>query len=159
MIKSTFVNQLVILSFLLITTISCKNQQKISQLDSTAPIEQEAEEAVTEEVENTDVPERKVVESPSTEQKLNNYFGSIANANSTDDANSVIARAMTLFANPNAPVLIVFYEANGEPSYDEPTTIMKYMNYLKDTKNYNTRVDEMVMDENGKIKELVLKKK
>ena len=63
-----------------------------------------------------------------------------------------------MFSNSEAPVLIVIYKEGGKPSYDEPTTIGKYLNYLKDTKNNKARVEEVVYDTNGKIKELVLRK-
>ncbi len=52
----------------------------------------------------------------------------------------------------------MIYKEGGKPSYDEPTTIEKYLNYLKDTKNNKAKVEEVVYDANGKIKELVLKK-
>jgi hypothetical protein len=43
--------------------------------------------------------------------------------------------------------------------YDEPTTIRKYLEYLKDQKRINTEVKSLVMDDNGKIKEVELAKK
>ena len=140
---------------------SCKNKQKMAQLskkDQTeAQTAQEEETDIMEEKE--DQPERNVVKSPSTENQLTNYFRSISTSTSVASANSSISEALTMFSSKDAPVLIVFYEANGTPSYDEPTTIEKYLHYLKDTKNFNTHIEETVMDGNGKIKELVLKKK
>ena len=69
-----------------------------------------------------------------------------------------IEEALSMFSSPDAPLLIVFYEANGKASYDQPTTIEKYLNYLKDTGNASAQVEEIVKDSNGKIKEIVLKK-
>jgi hypothetical protein len=92
------------------------------------------------------------------EGQLHDYFYAIANASSTDAANKSITDALSLFTNPNIPVLIIFYKADGKESYDEPTTIVKYLNYLKDTKNNKATVEEMVKDSNGRIKELVLRK-
>ncbi|MGW8122973.1 nucleoid-structuring protein H-NS [Roseivirga echinicomitans] len=91
--------------------------------------------------------------------RLSNYFGQIANATSVAQANNNIREAVGMFSNGEAPVLIVFYEANGAEDYDEPTTIYKYLSYLKDLKVAPHKVKQMVMDSQGKIKELVLEKK
>lgn len=103
-----------------------------------------------------EVPERNVVEDISLERRIDGYFGAISSASSVNAANNNIQEALSQFSNPSAPVLIIFYKGNGQPSYDEPTTIEKYLNYLKDTKKKPARVEEMVLDERGKIKELVL---
>ena len=42
--------------------------------------------------------------------------------------------------------------------YDRPTTIEKYLNYLKDRKAYKAEVENIVYDDYGKIKELELRK-
>ncbi|GAB4240885.1 MAG: hypothetical protein Tsb0034_17590 [Ekhidna sp.] len=156
------ITQLMALAFLVMMGApSCKNKQKVAEMSDPDEVKAqiEEEEKMNEEEEEEVTPERNVVKSPSSEEKLTNYFKAISASTSTASANSSISEALTMFSSKDIPVLIVFYEANGTPSYDEPTTIDKYLNYLKDTKNFNTRIDEMVMDSNGKIKELVLKKK
>lgn len=132
---------------------SCKNKKKTSEVSDPqkerAEIEQEMEEE-----EDT----REAVKEPSTTQKLDTYFAAVANATSTTSANGTISEALRMFSSPDAPVLIVIYRGDGTTDYDEPTTIKRYLEYLKDTKNNAAKVDEMVMDDYGKIKELVLKK-
>lgn len=159
--KSRTIHILALAFIVMMGATSCKNKKKIAEMSDTQEIkaQMEEEEEMNAEEEEEVTPERNVVKSPSSEEKLTNYFKAISTSTSTASANSSISEALTMFSSKDIPVLIVFYEANGTPSYDEPTTIDKYLNYLKDTKNFNTRVDEMVMDSNGKIKELVLKKK
>jgi hypothetical protein len=90
--------------------------------------------------------------------RLAEYFSAIANSTSTTSANSSINEALTLFASPDTPVLIVISESNGQKDYDRPTTIREYLNYLKDTKKSMNDVSNMQVDSAGKITELELKK-
>lgn len=143
--------------------VGCKAKQKM--LRSKTPqesTEKQTQDTSTETTETEDTssetPVNKNVVPKSLEAQLHDYFYAIANATSTDAANSKISEAMSLFSNPNVPVLIIFYKADGKESYDEPTTIIKYLNYLKDTKNNKATVEEMVKDSNGRIKEIVLRK-
>lgn len=141
---------------------ACKGKKKLADMSDPEAVKEEIaqeEEDTEEDTPILQIPEeRVVVNEPTKEQKLHNYFGAIASASSTNSANASISEALTLFSNGDAPVLIVIYKEGGKPSYDEPTTISKYLNYLKDTKNDKAKVEEMVYDSNGKIKELVLKK-
>ena len=155
--------RLVVLAAVVVGASSCKKNKKIAELSDPEAekekIEQDME--AQEEVEATPETKPLPLNLPAKlteEQKLNNFFTSIADASSTSAANSSINEALTMFSSPDAPLLIVFYEANGKASYDEPTTIEKYLNYLKDTGNANARVEEVVRDADGKIKEIVLKK-
>ncbi len=145
---------------------SCKSQQQVSQLDE--PEEEDPQEEVQEEVSTEDgemlegpaaptKPETPASK-PTKQQQLNRFLGNIATAPSTNSANQEISEALSMFSSPDATVLVIFYQSNGKASYDEPTTISKYLNYLKDTNNKAASVEEMVLDENGKIKELILKK-
>jgi hypothetical protein len=93
-----------------------------------------------------------------TTTTLADYFGSIANANSTSEANMFINDALGLFTSPDAPVLIIISKSEGIVDYDRPTTIKNYLNYLKDTKNNINKVEKIVYDDMGKIKELELLK-
>lgn len=137
---------------------SCKSKKKLTETSDPQEIREEiAKEQI--ESEQPEIIEERVVEKKSTKEvQLDNYFKAIASASSTASANRSINEALTMFSNADAPVLIVIYKEGGKPSYDEPTTIVKYLNYLKDTKNNKAKVEEVVYDTNGKIKELVLKK-
>ena len=84
------------------------------------------------------------------------YFASISTAGSISQANMLIADALKLFSSPEAPVLIVISKEGNTVDYDEPTTIKNYLNYLKDTKNNRNKVDKIIYDDKGKIKELEL---
>lgn len=91
-------------------------------------------------------------------QKLNGYFNSISSAGSVAAANGSINEALTLFATPQTPVLIVISEYNGQKDYDKPTTIIDYLNYLKDQKKNMNKISDVKYDASGKITELELTK-
>ena len=91
-----------------------------------------------------------------TSATLSDYFSSIANAGSASEANLFISDALSLFASPDTPVLIIINKSGDIIDYDRPTTIKNYLNYLKDTKNDINRIDKIIYDDNGKIKELDL---
>ena len=57
------------------------------------------------------------------------------------------------------PVLIIINQSAGFNDYDRPTTIEKYLNYLKDQKISPNKVHEIKYNANGKINELELIKK
>ena len=57
------------------------------------------------------------------------------------------------------PVLIIISQSAGFNDYDRPTTIEKYLNYLKDQKVSRNSVHEIKYNANGKINELELIKK
>jgi len=90
--------------------------------------------------------------------KLNQYFQSIASSGNVASANSSINEALTLFASPDTPVLIVVSEEGGQKDYDRPTTIRQYLNYLKDTKNNANAISNLQFDNSGKITEVELRK-
>jgi len=84
---------------------------------------------------------------------------SIAKATSYDEANQRIEAALHLFATPEIPVLMIISQAEGFNDYDRPTTISKFLNYLKDRRIYYYRVESVKKDSHGKITELELIKK
>ena len=90
---------------------------------------------------------------------LGRNFSSIANAGSVSQANRVINETLGLFESPNVPVLIIIKQNAGFNDYDRPTTIEKYLNYLKDQKISPNKVHEIKYNANGKINELELIKK
>lgn len=90
---------------------------------------------------------------------IENQFMAIAGAPDVMTANEKISRALSLFASPDVPVLIIISQAGGFNDYDRPTTIQKYLNYLKDQKTYNNAIEQVKYDGSGKITELELIKK
>ena len=102
--------------------------------------------------------EENTVVKGSTGATITDYFASIASATSVSQANMLIADALKLFTSPDVPVLIIISKSGDQVDYDRPTTIKNYLNYLKDTKNNTNKVEKIVNDANGKIKELELLK-
>jgi len=90
---------------------------------------------------------------------LGRNFSSIANASSVSQANRVINETLGLFESPNVPVLIIIKQNAGFNDYDRPTTIEKYLNYVKDQKKAAEKVFDIKYNANGKINELELIKK
>lgn len=95
----------------------------------------------------------------STNVVLENNFRSIANAGSISQANRIINETLGMFESNNVPVLIIISQAGGFNDYDRPTTIEKYLNYLKDQKISRNSVNDIKYNANGKISELELIKK
>jgi hypothetical protein len=107
------------------------------------------------------VPEKALENDAARQQQaasINDYFSQIATATSTSQANMLIVDALKLFASPDTPVLIIISKSGDQVDYDRPTTIKNYLNYLKDTKHNVNKVDKIVKDDSGKIKELELLK-
>ena len=90
---------------------------------------------------------------------LERNFSSIARSGNISQANKLINETMSLFESPNVPVLIIISQNVGFNDYDRPTTIEKYLNYLKDQKISPNEVHEIKYNDNGKINELELIKK
>ncbi|MFD2034552.1 nucleoid-structuring protein H-NS [Belliella marina] len=147
------VNRLVFVAlFGLLAMGACKSKKKVvAETPPPAPVEQ--------------------VETPSTPStpdlsaeevavgKLENYFSSIANSSNVQSANSTIQEALGMFSNQETPVLIVIHEESGIKDYDEPTTISKYLNYLKDTKKNLNFISDIRLDGSGRVSELELRRK
>lgn len=126
------------------------------QQEEEARLKREAEEKARLEAEAREREARERANAPTN--RLNNYFNSIANATSVASANASINEALTMFSSGDAPVLIVISEEGGKKDYDEPTTIKKYLEYLKDTKNNMNKIANLQFDSAGKISEVELKK-
>jgi len=92
-------------------------------------------------------------------QYIDDYFNQVASAPDAAAANAKIDEAIKMFASGDAPVLIIISEGQGETDYDKPTTINDYLNYLKDTGNYNNKVKEVTLDDYGQITAIELIKK
>lgn len=87
---------------------------------------------------------------------IDNQFGSISGARSVDEANMLINTALNEYATPDIPVLIIISQSGGFNDYDRPTTISKFLNYLKDKKQYKYKVESVKRDGLGKITEMEL---
>ncbi|MEM6265167.1 MAG: hypothetical protein AAGI38_21875, partial [Bacteroidota bacterium] len=95
----------------------------------------------------------------SAEAELKSIFEDVASSPNLARANININKALSLFASSSAPVLIVINEGPDGKDYDRPTTILKYLNYLKDQKKNPNRVSQIKTDASGKIIELEVTKK
>ena len=91
-------------------------------------------------------------------EKLENYFNTIATSSNLTSANQSIQEALGMFSNQEIPVFIVIHEEAGVKDYDEPTTIKKYVDYLKDTKKNLNYISDIRMA-GGKVTELELRRK
>ena len=90
---------------------------------------------------------------------LGRNFSNIAKASSVSQANRIINETLGMFESPNTPVLIIIKQNVGFNDYDRPTTIEKYLNYVKDQKKAAEKVHEIKYNQDGKINELELIKK
>ena len=91
-------------------------------------------------------------------EKLESQFASIASASNVTSANQSIQEVLAMFSNPETPILIVIHEEGGVKDYDEPTSIKKYLEYLKDTKKNLNYISDIRMA-GGKVTELEFKRK
>ena len=89
---------------------------------------------------------------------LSKYFEAVATASNPTAANNSISEALTMFSTPETPVLIIISGSGDNKDYDRPTTIQKYLNYLKDQKKNANRVENLKFDASGKITEVELRK-
>jgi hypothetical protein len=91
---------------------------------------------------------------------INAHFFSIAQALNASEANLKIQQTLTYYASPEVPVLLIInVYGNNQKDYDKPTTINHYLNYLKDIKKYDRKIESIKFDENHKIIEIELIKK
>lgn len=94
--------------------------------------------------------------------QLENAFTSIASSASSGNltqADATIQKTLQFFSSDDAPVLIIISREGSMVDYDKPTTIKRYLNFLKDTKANKNGIDAIMTDANGKIKGLDLIKK
>ncbi len=170
--RTSRLTMMVIIAVMLVGGAGCKSKKKAAEAAAAeaekARIEQEmaAKQRAEEEARRKAEEERLAAEraraererANSPENKLNNYFSAIAGAGNTTSANRTIQEAMSMFASGETPVLIVISQEGDQKDYDEPTTITKYLNYLKDTGNNSNRIQEIEYDAAGKITVLELVK-
>jgi hypothetical protein len=155
----------------MIVFTGCKSKKKAAEAaraaEERARIEQEANLRKDEEEKRKEAEEAARRDAEARQQqtlsnepkaKLNQYFQAIATSSNTASSNGSINEALTLFASPETPVLIVISEEGGQKDYDRPSTIRQYLNYLKDTKNNRNSITNLQFDNSGKITELELRK-
>lgn len=130
---------------------ACKSKKKVVEaapapvpVEEPAPAPKEEPKATAEEV---------------AAGKLEGYFNAIANSSNVQSANNTIREALGMFSNQNTPVLIVIHEESGIKDYDEPTSIDKYLHYLKDTKKNLNFISDIRLDGSGRVTELELRRR
>jgi cell division protein FtsL len=135
---------------------SCKNKKKALEVSDTAQVKEE----IIKEIEATENEVKTPVAKPnlSGAEQLTKYMTAIAKSTSLTEANNNIKEATSLFSSQEAVVLIEIFSDGDVVDYDEPTTIGKYLQYLKDQKKSPAKVQDVVYDGQGKIKELVLRR-
>ena len=177
-----FSHKLLMLAFILVLFVSgCKSSKKAMQASNAAnekaKLEKEAALRKQKQQEEEDArkkaaeaeerarlaaaakPVEKTIEpTVSNETRLRQYMEAIAGSGNVTSANNTINEALALFASPQTPVLIVISEENGRKDYDKPTTILNYLNYLKDQRKNINSVGDLKLDATGKITEVELKK-
>lgn len=115
---------------------------------------EEARKAEEERLRQAELERQRASQGPQT---IDEYMTAIAKANDVNKANSLINKALGLFASPDVPVLIIIsVYGNNNYDYDRPTTAAAYLNYLKDQRKVNARIHNVVRNEAGKITELEL---
>ncbi len=93
------------------------------------------------------------------QRALSSALTAISNSRSPEEANRKISETLRLFSSPEALVLIVIAEENGNKDYDKPSTIKRYLDYLKDTGNAPDALSQMTMDDRGLISEVEFNKR
>ena len=91
-----------------------------------------------------------------TETRLNTLFDRIAAGNNVSES---MKEAKAMFKSSDVPVLIIISQSAQITDYDRPTTIDKYLEYLKDQKVSRNKVHSVKYDTDNKIEELELIRK
>ncbi|MEX0882706.1 MAG: nucleoid-structuring protein H-NS [Cyclobacteriaceae bacterium] len=151
-LKTPLTRSLTFMLFVLLALGACKSKKKIVEAEpEPVPVEESAPEPEPE------------PEEPSAEEvavgKLEHYFNAVADATNVQSANNTIREALGMFSNQDVPVLVVIHEESGVKDYDEPTTINKYLHYLKDTKKNLNFISDIRMDGSGNVTELELRRR
>ncbi len=128
----------------------------ISKVESKLSMDRAETERLAEEERLRQIEEEKLKVAASKYQKIDDQLNSIATAQNVDIANKKINLILQQFDTPDIPVLIIISNAGGFNDYDRPTTISRFLNYLKDKQSYQYKVDLVKRDGLGKITELEL---
>jgi hypothetical protein len=165
--------KLILLAFVfLLFTVGCKSAKKMAAANAAAEkakMEQEANlrkekedelkrRIAEENARRDEASALKIMKENAPKVKLGEYFDAIANSSSTASANTSINEALTMFVSAQCGVLIIISQENGKKDYDRPTTITAYLNYLKDQKKNINSIENLKVDDSGKITEVELRK-
>ena len=91
--------------------------------------------------------------------QLENAFQGIAAASKMGNTSQVMSlthSTLQLFSGDDATVLIIISKEGSIIDYDKPTTIKRYLEFVRDQKASRNAVDSYQLDGDGKIKELDL---
>jgi hypothetical protein len=94
--------------------------------------------------------------------QLENAFQGIADGSksgNTSQVTSLTQKTLQLFSSDDATVLIIIARDGSIVDYDKPTTIKRYLEFVRDQKASRNAVDAYQLDTGGKIKSLDLIKK
>ena len=152
---------------LILSASGCKSKKKPMEAEAAEKARMEQEPAARQQQEEEEARRREAEAKTSADEEsktnarytvLRQYFDAIASSDNLTSANNSISEALTMFASPETPVLIVISESNGQKDYDRPTTIKDYLNYLKDQKKNSNKIEKLQFDSSGKITEVELRK-
>lgn len=161
---------IILVLILLLLSAGCKSKKKAAEaaaakarMEQEAALKKQQEEEAARKQKEAEEQARRDAEAAKAKAsepyaKLGQYFNAIATSGNVNSANASINEALTLFASPQTPVLIVISESGGQKDYDRPTTIIDYLNYLKDQKKNMNKVEKLQFDASGKITEVELRK-
>ena len=90
------------------------------------------------------------------EDLLTDQFKALVNPMPADDSEDIITETLTYFESNESPVLIILQQLDGKTFYDRPTTIEKYLYYLKDLKKDSHQIEKVNLNNNDKINKLIL---
>lgn len=131
----------------------------ISKAEAKLSMDKAEAERLAEEQRLKRVEEEQKMKDASKYQKIDTELAGISTSTTIDAANRQITLQMDQFASPDVPVLIIISQSGGFNDYDRPTTISKFLHYLKDKQQYKYKVESVKKDGLGKITELELLKK
>lgn len=160
---------IVLVLVLLLLSAGCKSKKKAAEaaaakakLEQEAALKKQQEEEAARKQKEADEQARRDADAKAKASepyaKLGQYFNAISTSSNTGSANASINEALTLFASPQTPVLIVISGSGDQKDYDRPTTIIDYLNYLKDQKKNINKIEKLQFDSSGKITEVELRK-
>jgi hypothetical protein len=98
--------------------------------------------------------DKEATELQARQRALASALSGIARSGDVVDANRRIEETLRLFSSPEVPVLIVIAQEGSLKDYDRPTTIKRYLEYLKDTGNEPDVLSHVTMDNRGLISEV-----
>lgn len=161
----------ILVLILLLLSTGCKSKKKAAEaaaakakLEQEAALKKQQEEEAARKQKEADEQARLKAEADAKSKasepyaKLGQYFSAISTSSNLGSANASINEALTLFASPQTPVLIVISGSGDQKDYDRPTTIIDYLNYLKDQKKNINKIEKLQFDSSGKITEVELRK-